>query len=115
MWAVGCILFTFLAGYQPFEEDQLISVLLRIFKTCGTPALDMETTEYPTLFQLCPELLSITGQFPQWYDSIQLADLLPDASPEALDLLFKLFTVDPARRISASDALNHPFFETSIR
>lgn len=42
MWALGTILFTLLAGYEPFEEDQLIAVLLRIFKTCGTPGMDME-------------------------------------------------------------------------
>ena len=70
MWAVGCILFTLLAGYHPFEEDQMISVMLRIFRTCATPALDSEQSDYPTLFQLCPELLSLVGQFPQWYDSM---------------------------------------------
>ena len=80
MWAIGCIFFTLLAGFHPFEEDQLITVLLRIFKTCGTPALDLECSDYPSLFQLCPELLSITGSFPQWYDPMGLGELLPDSS-----------------------------------
>lgn len=33
------------------------------------------------------------------------------AVPEALDLVAKLLTFDPVQRISAKEALNHPFFK----
>ena len=32
-------------------------------------------------------------------------------SEEGFDLLNKLLTYDPAKRISAQDALNHPWFD----
>ena len=37
--------------------------------------------------------------------------LVPNAPPAALDLLSKLFTFDPAERLSAKEVLQHPFFE----
>jgi casein kinase II subunit alpha len=33
------------------------------------------------------------------------------ATPESLDLVLKLLTFDPLTRISAKDALDHPFFK----
>ena len=72
MWALGTVLFTLLAGYHPFDEDQLIAVLLRIFKTCGTPGLDMEQSEYPTLFQRFDFLVYTEYRFPNWDTTCQV-------------------------------------------
>lgn len=38
-----------------------------------------------------------------------LGKLLPKATPAALDLLGKMLTIDPRKRISVADALAHPF------
>ena len=38
-----------------------------------------------------------------------LCQLLPTATPEALDLLNKLVHFNPLKRVSASSALEHPF------
>ena len=38
MWAVGCVMFTLLAGYAPFDEGGVLPTLFRIFKTFGTPS-----------------------------------------------------------------------------
>ena len=37
-------------------------------------------------------------------------EILPEIEPDALDLLSKLLTYDPDQRISAEEALNHPYF-----
>jgi len=40
-----------------------------------------------------------------------LADVIPNCSNHALDLLEKIFIFNPNDRITASQALKHPFFE----
>ncbi len=39
--------------------------------------------------------------------------LFSAASPDAIDLLQKLLTFDPRRRITAKDALHHPWFHSA--
>lgn len=53
IWSVGCILFSLISNYEPFEEQSAIATLLRIFKTCGIPNFN----EHDGLFNLCPNLL----------------------------------------------------------
>ena len=36
--------------------------------------------------------------------------MIPNGSPEALDLISKLITYDPDDRLTAKQALKHPFF-----
>ena len=38
-----------------------------------------------------------------------LSKLYPNASPDALDLLYKLLTFDPKKRITLDQALQHPY------
>lgn len=47
---------------------------------------------------------------PQPWRAIVPASYFPAASPLALDLLAKCLIMDPARRITAADALRHPWF-----
>lgn len=41
-----------------------------------------------------------------------LKDAFPYGTPEALDLLSKLLNLEPKNRITAKEALSHPFFKT---
>jgi serine/threonine protein kinase len=40
-----------------------------------------------------------------------LAELIPNAPPQAIDLMSKLFTYDPSKRLTAKQVLQHPFLE----
>lgn len=42
---------------------------------------------------------------------ICFSSLFPDASPQALDLLRRLLAFNPSKRITALEALRHPYFK----
>lgn len=74
--------------------------LKTIFRALGTPTEE----EWPGHTKL-PDYVSL-GQFPK----SPLKLLFTAASADALDLLQKLLTYEPRRRIGAKDALQHPYF-----
>ena len=82
------------------ETDQLD----RIFRLLGTPTVG----EYPGLAEL-PEYSP--DQYPPYPPPRGgLASLVPTMDPTGVDLLSKMLQYDPARRITAQAALEHPFF-----
>lgn len=70
-WALGCIFFWMLSGCQPFCEKSKFAVLLRIFKTFGTPSSNF--LDYQSLFERDLEgegdqdcVVRLVTQLPQW-------------------------------------------------
>lgn len=67
--------------------------------------------------QTWPEGMKLAGQmkfsFPH-FSATPLQKLIPNASPEAIDLMTAMCQWDPARRPSAVQALQHPFFQVLL-
>ncbi|KYQ91210.1 putative protein serine/threonine kinase [Tieghemostelium lacteum] len=86
------------------------------------------SSEIDQLFKICSVLGSPTPQ--TWNDGIKLAgsmnfkfphmspnslsNLLPNASTDAIDLMYELLKYDPTKRLSTASALNHPYFHVSL-
>ncbi|VDL60716.1 unnamed protein product [Hymenolepis diminuta] len=105
MWAMGCIFAELAAGDPIFRGDSEIDQLFKIFKILGVPT---EET-WPGITRLRDYNPII---YPEWhsfkiYDMPEFQGRLHD---DGFDLLSKMLLYDPVKRISAQEALLHPYF-----
>ena len=101
VWSAGCVMVEMALKKPLFHGDSEIDQLFSIFKILGTP------TE-----ETFPGVTSMPGfsdTFPKWSPK-PWNELLPDADPLFIDLVSKMLTYDPIRRITASQALDHEYF-----
>jgi len=104
IWSTGCILVE-MANRKPlFQGDSEIDQIFKIFRGKGTP----DNTTWPGIEDF-PEYKK---SFPKWQPKENLYDHLVDTlSPEGIDLLKQMWEYVPEKRISAIEALKHPFFK----
>uniref|UniRef100_F7GL90 Cyclin-dependent kinase 20 n=1 Tax=Callithrix jacchus TaxID=9483 RepID=F7GL90_CALJA len=102
---VGCIMGELLNGSPLFPGENNIEQLCCVLHILGTPSPQV----WPELAKL-PDYnkISFKEQAP-----VPLEEVLPDASPQALDLLSQFLLYPPLRRITASRALLHQYFFTA--
>ncbi|KXT00246.1 hypothetical protein AC578_1205 [Pseudocercospora eumusae] len=106
MWSVGCI-FAEMATRKPlFPGDSEIDEIFKIFRLLGTPT----DQEWPGVTSF-PDFKS---SFPKWErkqdDELVNADGVKVLGDEGLNLLDALLVYDPAGRMSAKQAVHHPYF-----
>ncbi|KAI4365762.1 hypothetical protein MLD38_021721 [Melastoma candidum] len=102
MWAVGAIVAELFTLSPIFPGDSEIDQLYKICNILGLP----ERSSLPGGADVS-RLLNIS------FSEILPANLslvIPNASPEAIDLIKQLCSWDPMKRPTAEEALKHPFF-----
>jgi len=102
IWSIGCIYAEMVTRCPLFPGDSEIDQLFRIFRCLGTPNEEM----WPGVSQFA----DYKTTFPQW-SPVPLKTVVEGLDELGLDLLSKMLTYEPSKRISARDALRHPFFD----
>ncbi|XP_028585180.1 cyclin-dependent kinase 1 [Podarcis muralis] len=102
IWSIATIFAEMATKQALFRGDSEIDQLFRIFRALGTPNNDV----WPEV----ESLQDYKNTFPKWKPS-SLASLVKNLNEDGLDLLLKMLTYDPAKRISGRVALNHPYFD----
>jgi serine/threonine protein kinase len=101
LWSLGAI-FAEMSSKPLFPGDSEIDQLFKIFRILGTPNE-----------QIWPGVSSLPDfkpAFPQWNPQL-LNSYCPIFDILGIDLLSKTLIYEPVKRITASVAMNHPYFE----
>jgi mitogen-activated protein kinase 1/3 len=102
MWSAGCLLAELYSRKPIFPGRDVKNQIEVICQIVGKPTSE-EMKEIPN--RRAREFLTSLPDFPK----ADLRQLLPDACPQAIDLITKLLEFDPRNRLSANAALEHPF------
>ncbi|CBK23007.2 uncharacterized protein [Blastocystis hominis] len=108
-----CIFYEFVMRepiVQCKQGDCEFDVLAKLFRLLGFPGDDcsiFENSPYHGAFNHCKEC------YPRLRELIPAAPLvgMRYLTNNGVDLMYQLLEFDPKKRISAEDALNHPYFK----
>ncbi|MQL69866.1 hypothetical protein Taro_002166 [Colocasia esculenta] len=106
MWAVGAILAELFILSPLFPGESETDQIHKICYILGSP-------DYSTWPEGIKLSRSINFQFFLTRPT-NLLDVIPNASPEAIDLILRLCSWDPLRRPTAEETLQHPFFHVMV-
>ncbi|KAL4238951.1 hypothetical protein ACF0H5_003655 [Mactra antiquata] len=102
MWSVGCVFFEILSLHPLFPGSNEVDQIAKIHDIMGTPE--------PNVLNKFKKSRGMNFNFPT-KKGTGIERLLPHASTDSLDLIYKLCTYDPDERMTAKQALRHPYFK----
>jgi len=101
VWSTGCVMAELMLGQPLFPGESGIDQLVEIIKVLGTPTRDQIRTMNPNYME---------HKFPQ-IKPHPFNKVFRKADPNAIDLISKLLEYTPTQRLSAVEAMVHPFFD----
>lgn len=102
MWAVGCIFAEFVNNEPLFAGNADIDQLSRIISTLGSISFD----SWPGAREL-PDIGKISFRD---MEPVPFAQIVPNTGVDTENLLASLLAYDPEQRMTAEQALLHPYF-----
>ena len=103
MWGVGCVFFEVVSMYPLFPGTNEADQIQKIHNIMGTPDAEL-------LDKFRAHAAHIDLNFAA-KEGTGIAKLLPHASSDCIDLICKLLEYNPELRITARQALRHPYFK----
>lgn len=107
IWAMGAIMAELYTMKPLFQGERGLDQLFKIFTILGTPT----QKNWPDSSRLAGKM---NIKFPQ-YPPENLETIIPNASEDGLSLIKLMLTYDPLKRPSASQLLQHEFFQGDIQ
>ncbi|KAK4960958.1 glycogen synthase kinase 3 [Elasticomyces elasticus] len=101
VWSTGCVMAELMLGQPLFPGESGIDQLVEIIKVLGTPTRDQIRTMNPNYME---------HKFPQ-IKPHPFSKVFRKADPNAIDLISRLLEYTPTQRLSAIEAMVHPFFD----
>ncbi|CAI4210398.1 unnamed protein product [Parascedosporium putredinis] len=101
VWSTGCVMAELMLGQPLFPGESGIDQLVEIIKVLGTPTREQIRTMNPNYME---------HKFPQ-IKPHPFNKVLRKADANAIDLIGKLLEYTPTERLSAIEAMVHPFFD----
>ncbi|EER29033.1 Protein kinase skp1, putative [Coccidioides posadasii C735 delta SOWgp] len=120
VWSTGCVMAELMLGQPLFPGESGIDQLVEIIKVLGTPTREQIKTMNPNYMehkfpQIKPhpfnKVCSATSAFSVLFTDETTVKVFRKASPEAIDLITALLEYTPTQRLSAIEAMCHPFFD----
>ncbi|KAH9169842.1 kinase-like protein [Lactarius sanguifluus] len=102
VWSIGCILAELLLGRPLFKGKDYVDQLNKILEVLGTPCNDILRRVASERAQAYVRSLPVRRK-------VSFKKLIPQADPQALDLLEKMLSFDPTSRVTVTQALAHPW------
>ena len=101
VWSTGCVMAELMLGQPLFPGESGIDQLVEIIKVLGTPTRDQIRTMNPNYME---------HKFPQ-IKPHPFNKVFRKADGNAIDLISRLLEYTPTERLSAIEAMAHPFFD----
>ena len=103
LWGAGCVMFEITSLYPLFPGSNEVDQISRIHKVLGTPSQEI-------LQKFKSKGAShISFDFPN-QKGLGIPQLIPHAPADGVELMVKLLKYDASERISAREAMRHPYF-----
>lgn len=116
VWSVGCIFAEMATGTPLFAGKNDADQLLRIFKFLGTPDNQVwpSMNQYPNSTNMLSKPEFMQNWVTECDTVLQSSTGFEKLGLEGRDLLKRLLRYEPSARLTAQEALNHPYFQVQF-